>query len=184
MKNFCKKFCFAKLQTLQILFFAWIRQDESCHLIPMKPKLLFAISKRPSWMGLRITCLGFKLTEKSQFSDRNEGCVSFHNKKMTSPTILSNQNKQRSEILSEPPLVGCDYTIPCRKVSIVHRSNARDLTNPIFQSESTFYEFVPIVIYKKQMPIKFPSSSFHYPLKSLHMSQRIICTVFENAKSL
>ena len=58
------------------------------------------------------------------------------------------------------------------------RSNARDLTNPIFQSESTFYEFVPIVIYKKQMPIKFPSSSFHYPLKSLHMSQQIICLFF------
>ena len=83
-------------------------------MIPMKPRLLLAIFKRASWMGLRITCLGFKLTEKSQFSDRNEGCVSFHNKKMMSPTILSNQNKQRSEILSERPLVGCDYTIPWR----------------------------------------------------------------------
>ena len=28
------------------------------------------------------------------------------------------------------------------------------------------------------MPIKFPSSSFHYPLKSLHMSQQIICLFF------
>ena len=65
---------FAKLQICKSLFFACVRQAERCHLIPIKPNLSFAISKRPSWMTwgpLVWPQIWPKISE-------NEGCVTLN----------------------------------------------------------------------------------------------------------
>ena len=112
---------FAKLQICKNLFFACVRQAKSCHLIPMKPKLFLAISKRSSWMGLRMTCHGLQIDWNHNFGQGMKVAWG-QNKRSDLFLFWFLQNSwwrhfhviARSEILSERPLVGCGYTIPCQ----------------------------------------------------------------------
>ena len=117
---------FANLQNCKIFFLAWIRQDKCFHLTYIKARLFIVIAKKVILDLLRSTCLASKLTKidyEWRLRDFRFNCsIYLENFQWRHQLFWQNQNKQRSEILSELHLVVSDCTIPCFILQVHYQS--------------------------------------------------------------